>query len=307
MCVPVYRNGSKRSTMTSQICEVETERAKAAALILIKQILLASTKHLASCLHSTESCLLSALVYPLPSFYLSLPLPLYIMSDLPLSTSDLRQEIKIRMGAEGTAALPPKTVMQNFDEIVKSCGDKPALHQKKIVDGQLSSQWTTWTWSEYRSHVDSFAKSLISIGFQRFDTINIIGFNSPEWLFSNFGAIAAGGVSAGIYTTNSPEACKYISEHSAAKVVVCEGLKQLEKYYGLKLPSLKALVMYGPDKLPDDIKTKCSVPCYTFEEFLKLGKSVADAELKARVDAWKYGETCTLIYTSGTTGPPKGT
>lgn len=53
---------------------------------------------------------------------------------------------------------------------------------------------------------------------QPHSAINIIGFNSPEWLIANCGAIAAGGVAVGIYTTNNVEACKYISEHSEAEV-----------------------------------------------------------------------------------------
>ena len=117
--------------------------------------------------------------------------------------------------------------------------------------------------------------------------------------------MAAGGVSAGIYATNNAEACQYISEHSKAKVIVCDGIKQLEKFYGMKLPALKALVMYGPEKLPADVASKVSVPVYTFDDFLKLGKDVSDAELKDCSSSWKPGETCTLIYTSGTTGPPK--
>jgi long-chain-fatty-acid--CoA ligase ACSBG len=132
-------------------------------------------------------------------------------------------------------------------------------------------------------------------------------FISPQWFFANFGAIAAGGVSAGIYTTNKSDACKYISDHSKAKVIVCEGVKQLEKYYNIssELKNLKVLVVYGPDKVTDEIKGKCSVPVYSYEDFVKLGANVSDADLKARTDAWKCGETCTLIYTSGTTGPPK--
>ena len=104
--------------------------------------------------------------------------------------------------------------------------------------------FTTWTWKEYRADVDAFAKSLISLGFEPFDIINIIGFNSSAWFIANFGAIAAGGVAAGIYATNLSETCKYISQHSNSKVVVCEGLKQLEKYYSIAsdLPNLKALV-----------------------------------------------------------------
>jgi hypothetical protein len=62
-------------------------------------------------------------------------------NDLPLSTSDITQEVQIRqLSAAGEqAAIPPTTVMANFDKIVQSMGDKPALHQKvsasvRIID-----------------------------------------------------------------------------------------------------------------------------------------------------------------------------
>ena len=145
------------------------------------------------------------------------------------------------------------------------------------------------------------------MGFDRFDIINIIGFNAPEWHFANFGAIMAGGIAAGVYATNGPDGCKYQAQHSKAKVIVVEGVKQLEKYYPIsrELRDLKAIVMYGPDKVPEDIKDKISIPVYSFADFLKLGASVPDADLKARNDAQKPNEVTTLIYTSGTTGPPK--
>jgi long-chain-fatty-acid--CoA ligase ACSBG len=231
------------------------------------------------------------------------------MSSLPLSTSEASQEVAIRMGNEGIASLPPKTVMQNFDAQVTKNGNRTALYHKRPKQGQdvADVAWTKYSWKEYRQQVDSFGKALLKVGFARFDTINIIGFNAPEWFFANFGAIAAGGIPAGVYTTNNPEACAYVAEHSKAKVVVCEGVKQLEKYYEISrnLPNLTALVMYGTDTIPEDVKSKCSVPVYTFEGFLDLGKDVSDTDLKARTDSWKAGETCTLIYTSGTTGPPK--
>jgi long-chain-fatty-acid--CoA ligase ACSBG len=168
--------------------------------------------------------------------------------------------------------------------------------------------WTTWTFKEYKNEVDKFGKALISVGFERFDIINIIGFNAPEWFFANFGAIAAGGVAAGIYSTNNAEACQYISKHSKAKVVVCEGLQQLEKYVQIHgdLPDLKALVVYGVDvEIPTYMLDTVSTPIYRYEHFIKLGVIVSDDVLKQRTNSWKPGETCTLIYTSGTTGPPK--
>jgi len=60
----------------------------------------------------------------------------------------------------------------------------------------------------------SFAKTLVHLGVEPFRIINILGFNSPEWLIANNGAILAGCIAAGIYATNSPEACHYITEHS---------------------------------------------------------------------------------------------
>jgi long-chain-fatty-acid--CoA ligase ACSBG len=174
-----------------------------------------------------------------------------------------------------------------------------------------NTPWKTWTWKEYREQVDAFGVSLIALGCAKFDVVNIIGFNAPEWFFANFGAIAAGCVPAGIYATNNSAACQYISEHSQAKVVVVEGVKQLEKYLEIAkdLPHLKAIVMYGPDALPANVKDRCTVPCYVWNDFLQVGKADDgknnESVLKERSTSWKPGETCTLIYTSGTTGPPK--
>ena len=52
------------------------------------------------------------------------------MSDLPFATSDKRQAVKIRLGPG--AKQKPRTVTQNFDDIVKKYPNKPALHQKIV-------------------------------------------------------------------------------------------------------------------------------------------------------------------------------
>mmetsp|Transcript_8763 Transcript_8763/g.11253 ORF Transcript_8763/g.11253 Transcript_8763/m.11253 type:complete len:663 (-) Transcript_8763:135-2123(-) len=227
----------------------------------------------------------------------------------PLSVTDPTKAVKIRLGTEGITAATPRTVMSIFKETVAKLSDKPALHQKQMWKSDKPASetpWTTWTWKEYEGVVFSFAKSLLNVGFEPHDCINIIGFNSPEWFFANFGAIAAGGIAAGVYTTNLPEACYYVSDHSKAKVVVVEGEKQLEKYTEIssRLSSLKAIVVYGVKDKPS-CAASCSVPVYTFEEFLELGKVESDQALEDRISAQQPGHTCTLIYTSGTTGNPK--
>lgn len=54
------------------------------------------------------------------------------------------------------------------------------------------------------------------------------------------------GFAAGIYTTNTPEACHYCAENSRANIIVVEDEKQLEKILKVKsrLPHLKAIVQY---------------------------------------------------------------
>ncbi|CAK4079073.1 unnamed protein product [Aphanomyces euteiches] len=220
----------------------------------------------------------------------------------PLFAWQVDQEVSLRVTKEGNGALPPQTVIEIFRKRVKASADHVAYYSKK-KDGSKTYHGTTF--AEYYADCRNFGKSLLSLGFNAFDTVNIIGFNSLEWVTANMGTILAGGVAAGVYTTNNPEACLYISDHSEAKVVVCDGVHQLEKYISIasKLPSLKALVLYNEDAVPQEIA--CPVPVYTFQDFLTLGKDVDDALLDARIDAQKAGNCCTLIYTSGTTGNPK--
>ena len=58
--------------------------------------------------------------------------------------------------------------------------------------------------------------SLIKIGVDHRKTVNVIGFNSPEWAISFFGTIFADCILSGVYTTNNIDACFYQAENSEA-------------------------------------------------------------------------------------------
>jgi len=55
------------------------------------------------------------------------------------------------------------------------------------------------------------------------------------------------GFAAGIYTTNTAEACFYCAENSRANIIVVEDDKQLQKILQIKsrLPLLKAIIQYS--------------------------------------------------------------
>ena len=112
-------------------------------------------------------------------------------------------------------------------------------------------------------------------------------------------------VVTGIYITNEPDACLYQATHCEAEVVVCESLEHLKRFtVNLdKLPRVKAFVVWGEDKLPQEFQ---GPQYFLWRDFLKLGANVKDQVIQQRVDRQVPGQCCCLIYTSGTTGNPKG-
>lgn len=213
-----------------------------------------------------------------------------------------------KVGGSRAASIPARTVVQAIEDTVSKYGSRPAMGLKRPVNGVIPTEWQIWTWQDYVSDCKRFAKSLIKLDVSAFKIVNILGFNSPEWFIANCGAMYAGCIAAGIYATNNKEACEYVSQHSKAEVVVLDGNKQLAKYadknMSTNLPFLKALVVY--DEIPDaSLIAKCSVPVYSWADFLNLGSTVADSVVTTRSNELRPGNCSTLIYTSGTTGPPK--
>eukprot|EP00457_Paulinella_chromatophora_P001618 gb/GEZN01001620.1/.p1 GENE.gb/GEZN01001620.1/~~gb/GEZN01001620.1/.p1 ORF type:complete len:813 (-),score=86.22 gb/GEZN01001620.1/:290-2728(-) len=211
-------------------------------------------------------------------------------------------ETEIRHSKKGIASKAPITVMEVFKKAVARNPDWIALRVER------KGEWKEWSFKQYADDVYTAAKALIKLGVKPFESVNVVGFNAPEWHISNMAAIAVGAKAAGIYTTNGPEACKYITEHSEARVVVVENAKQLEKYLLIR-DSLKigAIIVYD-DAVPEGVNVDGKTPVYDWATFMKIGADAGDEtgkELAARMHAQKPGHCCTLIYTSGTTGPPK--
>lgn len=154
----------------------------------------------------------------------------------------------------------------------------------------------------------AFAKSALKVGLSYKDGVGIIGFNSPEYHFTLHGTWLAGGVTAGIYTTNNEDATLYVLEHSESVICVCQSGKQLTKILSIreKLPLLKAIVVYWQEEALPSVPEDSFARVYTWEDFLKLGESIPDSAIDERVEMTKPGSCATLIYTSGTTGDPKG-
>lgn len=159
------------------------------------------------------------------------------------------------------------------------------------------------TYNEYYSNAVRFAELLQDI--QKVDKmdkiiVNIIGFNCPEWLIAHMGTLLVGGISVGVYSTNSREGCEYVANHSEAEILVVGEVDQLKKYVGMD-SKLKWVIWYGAEELIKDFENDDYPPIVPFKiitdgKHLPLFNSVpTDAD-----------DIVTIIYTSGTTGNPKG-
>jgi long-chain-fatty-acid--CoA ligase ACSBG len=142
------------------------------------------------------------------------------------------------------------------------------------------------------------------LGVQERKCVNIMGHNAPEWVISFMGGLTSNCYVSGVYPTNNAEACFYQADHSEAELVVVDSVEQLKKYeVNLhRLPNIKAIVVYGLDRLPAELKDK---RYFAWKDFLAVGKDVKNEVLQDKIRRQRPGKCGCLIYTSGTTGNPK--
>lgn len=186
------------------------------------------------------------------------------------------------------------TIMDAMKKTVDAFGNKVALKTK------INGKWEEMTWKQYYDQVWVTARAFMALGLEKGKGVSILGNNCPQWFISDLAGIFAGAVPGGIYTTNSPEQCHYIADHSEANIAVVENAEQLAKFKKIRdtLPNLKAIILMNGSDSDKNV--------YSWKDLPKLAEKVKDAELEKRTKAQNPDDCCTLIYTSGTTGNPKG-
>ncbi|XP_075973039.1 long-chain-fatty-acid--CoA ligase ACSBG2-like isoform X2 [Anticarsia gemmatalis] len=211
-------------------------------------------------------------------------------------TSVPGDHVKLRVTSRGLGSEPPISVPGLLTRTTARYPDATALATKK-ADGK----WHKITYKQYQERVRIAAKGFLKLGLERYHSVGILGFNSEQWFIADLAAIHAGGYAAGIYTTNSADACYHCLLSSRANICAVQDKKQLDKVLSVrhKLQHLKAIIQWeGP--------VDTSIPgLYSWEQLMEMGAQEPDTQLNNVLKSIAVNECCTLVYTSGTVGPPK--
>ena len=165
--------------------------------------------------------------------------------------------------------------------------------------------WQSYTWHDYYHRAQAIGVALLELGLQRGEAASILSEDNKEWLYCDMGISGVGGISNGIYTTDSPEQLAYLVNDSGSTFLFVENDEYLDKYLAVRdqMPGLKKVIVFDRKGLRD-----FKDPMVMFlDELYALGETDdAESRFAAEIAKSQPDDIRMLIYTSGTTGAPKG-
>ena len=174
----------------------------------------------------------------------------------------------------------------------------------------------TRTYSEFRSDVDNFARSLIALGVKKGTHVAVWASNIPQWYIAFWATTKIGAVLVTVNTAYKIHEAEYLlkqsdthtlimiegfrdSNYSAIMAELCPELatkKRGEPLFSRRLPFLRNIITVGFEQ--------CG--CIKWEDAVNLADGVPVEQVYKMASEVSKDDVCNMQYTSGTTGFPKG-
>ncbi len=185
---------------------------------------------------------------------------------------------------------------------------------------QLAFKYTTFdytrTYYEFRQDVDTFARSLVSLGVKPGSHVAVWATNVPQWYIAFWATTKIGAVLVTMNTAYKIHEAEYLLKQSDTHTIIMvdgyrdsnysqiiaelcpelENTKSGEPLHSKRLPFLRNVITVG-------FKQK---GCLTWEEAVARADMVPVEEVYRLASNVDKDDVCNMQYTSGTTGFPKG-
>ena len=118
--------------------------------------------------------------------------------------------------------------------------------------------------------METVTKAFLKIGLKPGDKICIVATNRPEWCFSHFGAIEAGGIAVGIYQKYKKETILYCLKNCSANIFILENIELLNELKKIEkeMPQLEP-ILFAVARIQSQQRTDI-IPGISFWKSVKL-------------------------------------
>ncbi len=205
-----------------------------------------------------------------------------------------------------------KPWVKHYDKGVPEHIEYPEMNVYKLLDNtveEFSSKTAIWfmknkiSYKKFKDIADRLATALVDLGVKRGDVVAIMIPNFPQFLFSFYGILKAGGIVTACSVLHTEHELAYQLNDSGVEIIIAWD-SQLDKINKIKdRTKLRHIIItnvfdYAPmgSKNPPEI-----VGTIQFLNIIEKTKpNIQDFEINAKEDI------AILQYTGGTTGLPKG-
>ncbi|TFF63772.1 MAG: long-chain fatty acid--CoA ligase [Promethearchaeota archaeon] len=205
-----------------------------------------------------------------------------------------------------------KPWLKNYDEAVPHHIDYPEINIYKFLDdaekdfGRKTAIWfmkNRISYKQFKDIADRLATALVELGVKKGDRVAIILPNFPQFLFSFYGILKAGGVVTACSVLHTEHELAYQLNDSGAEIIIAWD-NQLEKINNIKdRTRLRHIIItnvfdYSPNPPASPPEIAGTI------QFLTLIRDTKPNPPKFEINPKE--DIAILQYTGGTTGLPKG-